>query len=64
MSPKQECRCCWALNAQLSHTPLPHADGQLLNDFTGRVRPDQVTRPKGSIRTITVAMDAAQYQVG
>uniref|UniRef100_A0A1D2ABG5 Intron-binding protein aquarius n=2 Tax=Auxenochlorella protothecoides TaxID=3075 RepID=A0A1D2ABG5_AUXPR len=38
-------------------------DGQLLNDFTGRVRPDQVTRPKGSIRTMTVAMDAAQYQM-
>lgn len=35
-----------------------------MNDFTGRVRPDEWTPPQGSIRTVTVALDTAQYQVG
>ena len=34
-----------------------------MNDFTGRVRPDEWTPPVGSVRTVTVALDTAQYQV-
>lgn len=34
-----------------------------MNDFTGRVRPDEWTPPQGSVRTVTVALDTAQYQV-
>ena len=34
-----------------------------MNDFTGRVRPDEATAPKGALRTLTVAMDTAQYQL-
>ena len=51
-------QCCRAL---LAH-PLA-ADGKLMNDFTGRVRMDERTAPKGTVRTITVALDTAQYQV-
>ena len=41
----------------------PGAEGTLMNDFTGRVRPDEWKPPKGTVRTVTVAMDTAQYQV-
>ena len=34
-----------------------------MNDFTGRVRPDERTSPKGTLRTITVALDTSQYQM-
>lgn len=34
-----------------------------MNDFTGRTRLDERTPPAGSVRTITVALDTAQYQV-
>ena len=37
--------------------------GKLMNDFTGRVKPDERGLPEGFKRTITVAMDTAQYQV-
>lgn len=35
-----------------------------MNDFTGRVRMDEQGPPTGAVRTITVALDTAQYQVG
>ena len=35
-----------------------------MNDFTGRVRMDERTAPVGTVRTVTVALDTAQYQVG
>lgn len=38
------------------------SDGKLMNDFTGRVRPDEWTSPTGYVRTLTVALDTAQYQ--
>lgn len=34
-----------------------------MNDFSGRTKPNEVTPPEGSRRTITVALDAAQYQL-
>lgn len=37
--------------------------GKLMNDFTGRVRPDERTDPVGTARTVTVALDTAQYQL-
>jgi intron-binding protein aquarius len=37
--------------------------GTLMNDFTGRVRQDQAKAPEGNMRTLTVALDTAQYQV-
>lgn len=38
-------------------------DGKLMNDFTGRVRPDERRPPEGTMRTLTVALDTAQYQL-
>lgn len=35
-----------------------------MNDFTGRVRREEQGSPQGTVRTITVALDTAQYQVG
>lgn len=37
--------------------------GKLMNDFTGRVRADEQGPPAGSLRTVTVALDTAQYQL-
>jgi hypothetical protein len=42
---------------------LRDADGKLMNDFTGRARREQWTPPKGTQRTLLVALDTAQYQV-
>ncbi|CAN6486638.1 unnamed protein product [Victoria cruziana] len=38
-------------------------EGTLMNDFTGRIKRDEWKPPKGDIRTITVALDAAQYHM-
>ncbi len=52
-----------------SHTTPPNpplikiTDGKLMNDFTGRVRPDERRAPEGTLRTLTVALDTAQYQL-
>ena len=40
-----------------------HAEGGLMNDFTGRVKRDEWHPPNGFRRTVTVAMDTAQYQM-
>lgn len=45
-------------------THLLPAEGKLMNDFTGRTRMDERQPPSGSVRTYTVALDTAQYQVG
>jgi intron-binding protein aquarius len=37
--------------------------GKLMNDFTGRVKPDERTYPEGFSRTLVVALDTAQYQL-
>jgi hypothetical protein len=34
-----------------------------MNDFTGRVRLDEQGPPSGTVRTYTVALDTAQYQM-
>ncbi len=34
-----------------------------MNDFSGRTKPNEVTPPEGFKQTITVALDAAQYQL-
>ena len=34
-----------------------------MNDFTGRSKREQWTPPKGTERTLVVALDTAQYQV-
>ena len=39
------------------------AEGGLMNDFTGRVRREDWHSPNGFRRTVTVAMDTAQYQM-
>ena len=38
-------------------------DGRLMNDFTGRVRPDEWRPPAGALRTLSLALDTAQYQL-
>lgn len=38
-------------------------DGGLMNDFTGRIKRDEWKPPKGELRTVTVALDAAQYHM-
>jgi len=42
---------------------LRDADGKPMNDFTGRSKREQWTPPKGTERTLVVALDTAQYQV-
>ncbi|KAJ7534618.1 hypothetical protein O6H91_13G103100 [Diphasiastrum complanatum] len=37
--------------------------GQLMNDFTGRVKREEWKPPQGEIRTAVVALDTAQYQI-
>ena len=41
---------------------LRDADGKPMNDF-GRARREQYAPPKGTERTLVVALDTAQYQV-
>ncbi|KAL6124939.1 hypothetical protein ACLB2K_077447 [Fragaria x ananassa] len=36
-------------------------EGTLMNDFTGRIKRDEWKPPKGELRTLTVALDTAQY---
>ncbi|RZC64580.1 hypothetical protein C5167_008270 [Papaver somniferum] len=36
-------------------------EGGLMNDFTGRIKRDEWKPPKGELRTVTVALDTAQY---
>lgn len=38
-------------------------EGQLMNDFTGRVKREEWKPPKGELRTVTVALDTAQYHM-
>lgn len=38
-------------------------DGTLMNDFTGRIKRDEWKPPKGELRTVTVALDTAQYHM-
>ncbi|XP_047322959.1 RNA helicase aquarius [Impatiens glandulifera] len=38
-------------------------DGTLMNDFTGRIKRDEWKPPKGDLRTVTVALDTAQYHI-
>ena len=42
---------------------LRDADGKPMNDFSGRARREQWAPPKGTARTLVVALDTAQYQV-
>ncbi|XP_058096767.1 uncharacterized protein LOC131242257 [Magnolia sinica] len=38
-------------------------EGVLMNDFTGRIKRDEWKPPKGEMRTVTVALDTAQYHM-
>lgn len=38
-------------------------EGALMNDFTGRIKRDEWKPPKGELRTVTVALDTAQYHM-
>ncbi|KAI8022969.1 RNA helicase aquarius [Camellia lanceoleosa] len=38
-------------------------EGTLMNDFTGRIKRDEWKPPKGELRTVAVALDAAQYHM-
>ena len=42
---------------------LRDADGKPMNDFSGRSNREQHGPPKGTERTLVVALDTAQYQV-
>ncbi|KAJ9179582.1 hypothetical protein P3X46_011356 [Hevea brasiliensis] len=38
-------------------------EGTLMNDFTGRIKRDEWKPPQGKLRTVTVALDTAQYHM-
>ncbi|XP_057976627.1 uncharacterized protein LOC131163848 [Malania oleifera] len=38
-------------------------EGALMNDFTGRIKRDEWKPPKGELRTVTIALDTAQYHM-
>ncbi|WCJ39022.1 P-loop containing nucleoside triphosphate hydrolases superfamily protein [Euphorbia peplus] len=38
-------------------------EGSLMNDFTGRIKREEWKPPKGELRTVTVALDTAQYHM-
>ncbi|KAL5982160.1 hypothetical protein ACLOJK_016229 [Asimina triloba] len=38
-------------------------EGVLMNDFSGRIKRDEWKPPKGELRTVTVALDTAQYHM-
>ncbi|KAE8671002.1 xanthoxin dehydrogenase-like [Hibiscus syriacus] len=38
-------------------------EGVLMNDFSGRTKREEWKPPKGELRTVTVALDAAQYHM-
>ncbi|KAL6954955.1 hypothetical protein U1Q18_044167 [Sarracenia purpurea var. burkii] len=38
-------------------------EGTLMNDFTGKIKRDEWKPPKGEMRTVTVALDTAQYHM-
>ncbi|GLU16311.1 hypothetical protein SLE2022_327500 [Rubroshorea leprosula] len=38
-------------------------EGTLMNDFTGKIKRDEWKPPKGELRTVTVALDTAQYHM-
>ncbi|CAH9119908.1 unnamed protein product [Cuscuta epithymum] len=38
-------------------------EGTLMNDFTGRIKRDEWKPPKGDLRTVTIALDTAQYHM-
>lgn len=38
-------------------------EGVLMNDFTGRIKRDEWKPPKGELRTVTIALDTAQYHM-
>lgn len=38
-------------------------EGNLMNDFSGRIKRDEWKPPKGELRTVTVALDTAQYHM-
>ncbi|OIT07455.1 PREDICTED: intron-binding protein aquarius [Nicotiana attenuata] len=42
---------------------LRDEEGTLMNDFTGRIKRDEWKPPKGDLRTVTVALDTAQYHM-
>ena len=42
---------------------LRDAEGKPMNDFSGRSNREQDGPPKGTERTLVVALDTAQYQV-
>ncbi|KZV18920.1 intron-binding protein aquarius-like [Dorcoceras hygrometricum] len=38
-------------------------EGTLMNDFTGKIKRDEWKPPKGELRTVTIALDTAQYHM-
>ncbi|KAJ1440474.1 P-loop containing nucleoside triphosphate hydrolase [Sesbania bispinosa] len=38
-------------------------EGTLMNDFSGKIKRDEWKPPKGELRTVTVALDTAQYHM-
>ncbi|OIW01887.1 hypothetical protein TanjilG_31069 [Lupinus angustifolius] len=38
-------------------------EGTLMNDFSGKIKRDEWKPPKGDLRTVTVALDTAQYHM-
>ncbi|KAG6500421.1 hypothetical protein ZIOFF_040266 [Zingiber officinale] len=44
-------------------TEIHDEEGVLMNDFTGRIKRDEWKPPKGDLRTVTIALDTAQYHM-
>lgn len=44
-------------------TEIRDEEGTLMNDFTGRIKRDEWKPPKGDLRTVTIALDTAQYHM-
>lgn len=44
-------------------TEIRDEEGILMNDFSGRIKRDEWKPPKGELRTVTVALDTAQYHM-
>lgn len=54
---------CHEILNDLPDIQVKDEEGRLMNDFTGRIKRDEWAPPAGFQRTLTVAMDTAQYQL-
>ncbi|CAK0785152.1 hypothetical protein CVIRNUC_008358 [Coccomyxa viridis] len=60
-SPAQQHGLIYVRGAEV--TEVKDEEGRLMNDFTGRIKRDEWRPPTGFQRTVTIALDTAQYQL-